>query len=1228
LLRDDGAIVYLNGAELVRDNLPEGVIDFLTLANTNISRAGEYTFLEFDVDPNLLLTGTNVIAVELHQASASSADISFDLELSGIIPSGGSGTLQPGVNRINIQAFDGPKGMGNLLESTYIDVLYDDGDVSNISGTLASDTILDAVSGPWHVTGDLIVPAGTTLTIEPGTTLFFDAGAGIVVQQGGRLIAEGAEHEHIWFTSVPGSGLRWDGIQFDRTTEDNRLSYADMEYGDGLAQAVKIDNSRLLIDNMTWTRTDKNVLEVIHPYLILSNCVFPDQDDEEAIYGHGLDGDEYLIIRGNTFGRTSGYQDVIDFADCRLPGPIIQIYDNIFLGSEDDGLDLDDADACIEGNLFMNFLGGSGTGTANAVAADQGSYIILNRNLFVNNNNAILLKGNAEMFAENNTFVENTNSAINFSESGSNPGRGANMDGNIFWNNTNVFQNVAGQVELVINNSILPAEWHSYGVGNIDADPLFVDEGTDFRLKAGSPAVGAGPCGLDMGAYVPAGAAICGEPDKVSHYTDVTLIVGGPGITHYKYSLNREPWSEELPVEAPIVLNNLLNGRTYTVYVVGKNTAGRWQSEDEPTASRTWSIDTSYSKLVINEVLAINSTTLERGGNYPDMVELYYDGPASMSLSGMSITDNPDDPGKFVFSAGTSIQPGGYLRLYADSDTRSSGIHLGFALDGDGEELYLYDRSGQLLDSVEFGMQLPDLSIGRIGDTGRWSLTVPTLGRPNIAHPLGNQNEIRINEWLADGFVLLEDDFIELYNPQIYPVDLGGLYLTDNPVTQPDKYPLDPLSFIAGEGFAVLRADGRDRPGHVDFRLSADNEMIGLFDAGLNRIDKVIYGPQTTDVSYGRAPDGSDDFMFLALPTPGIANPLLRPAAEELITIVPENADKLVLVPTDDIGEDWRTQIEYDDSAWELCTGGPGGAGFERTIGYQDFLSIDLKEQMYATSATCYVRVPFNVEADELSGLSGLALKVRYDDGFVAYLNGIEVTRRNFDDTPAWDSHASSSHPDSLAVEFEEIDISESIGDLKPGDNLLAIHGMNTSRTSSDMLISAELDGIVTAATSDLQYANALALLDGLRVTELMYHASSGNNYDYIELCNVAETALNLTGVRLSDGIDFTFDQMLLDPGQYIVIVRNRTAFRSTYGTNINVAGEYSGNLSNGGERIVLSLPSPLNLAILRFEYSDTWYPATDGDGSSLAINDPFTHPANMSQSESWRAATPSPGEF
>lgn len=176
------------------------------------------------------------------------------------------------------------------------------------------------------------------------------------------------------------------------------------------------------------------------------------------------------------------------------------------------------------------------------------------------------------------------------------------------------------------------------------------------------------------------------------------------------------------------------------------------------------------------------------------------------------------------------------------------------------------------------------------------------------------------------------------------------------------------------------------------------------------------------------------------------------------------------------------------------------------------------------------------------------------------------------------------------------------------------------------MLISVEVDGVITTAVDDFQYTNALALLGGLRVTELMYNAAAGSSFDYIELKNIGDTTLELSGVRLSDAIDFTFGQMTLGPDQYVVVVKNLAAFQSTYGTGINVAGEYSGNLSNGGEKIVLSLPSPQEAAILLFEYSDAWYPTTDGDGSSLTINDPLIHPAVLSYAGSWHPATPSPG--
>ncbi|MBN2593832.1 MAG: lamin tail domain-containing protein, partial [Sedimentisphaerales bacterium] len=1103
--------------------------------------------------------------------------------------------------------------------------------------SLTENTVWMPQEGPYRITGELTVQPGSTLTILPGTTIFFDPDAKMSIK--GRLVAEGTEYELIRFTRTPEAGGTWNGIQFVDTMQDNRISFAVIEYGRTDNGMVGLENSNLLLDHITFDNTTLQRIISKNSSLIVRNSIFTDtcpsgqtstDNRTEHIWGSSIPADGQFIIENNIFGTTPGHNDAIDFDGTSRPDPIPQIMNNIFMGGGDDALDLE-CDAHIEGNLFMNYIKDElnrASGESNIISAGAAKHYVMARNIFYNNDHIAQVKNEAYLTFVNNTVCNTLGVAIYFELGlpGRRPGQGAYLDGNIFWNTPLTLEGIDELTILSVNNSILPAEWHSYGVGNIDADPVFLDEGTDFHLKDGSPAIGTGPCDLDMGAYVPAGAAICGEPDEITYHTDAKLIVGGPGITHHKYSLNNEPWSEELPVDTPIVLNNLVNGQTYTVYVIGKNSAGIWQSEDKPTASCTWTIDTSYSKLVINEVLAVNSTTLDRGGSFPDLIELYYDGPTSMSLAGVSITDNPDEQKKFVLPSGTSIRPGEYKVLYADSDTTSAGIHLGFALNADGESLYLYDRGGKLLDSVEFGMQLPDLSIGRIGNDGQWTLTVPTFGSVNIAQPLGDPRALKINEWLADGLVLFEDDFIELYNPQATPVDLTGLYLTDNPVTQPVKYPLGPLSFIAGEDFAVFDADNSNRPGHLDFRLSADNEMIGLFDAGLNQIDKLIYGPQTTDVSYGRAPDGGEYFEFFELPTPGVSNPSSGQATVSIINFVPENADKRVLVPTEDIGQQWTT-VQYDDSSWEQVTGGPGGIGYERSSGYQNYLSIDLQQQMYNTNTTCYIRIPFTLGPDDVDGLTGLMLKVRYDDGFVAYLNGVEVARRNFNGTPAWNSQGSTDHPDSAAVDLEDIDISAFLSNIKRDKNILAIQGLNGSLNSSDLLISAELDGIITTAANDFPYPNVMSLLNGLRVTELMYHASAGSKLDYIELQNISDTTLDLTGVRLSNGINFVFPPMTLEAGRFVVVVSDITSFQSTYGTGINVAGEYSGNLSNGGEKIVLSLPEPLDAAILRFEYSDTWYLTTDGGGSSLATNDPLGHPAGWNEPENWHAAIPSPGE-
>ena len=115
----------------------------------------------------------------------------------------------------------------------------------------------------------------------------------------------------------------------------------------------------------------------------------------------------------------------------------------------------------------------------------------------------------------------------------------------------------------------------------------------------------------------------------------------------------------------------------------------------------------------------------------------------------MGLTDERTEPFKFVFAPGTMIDPKQYLVLYADNDSTPPGIHLGFQLDSDGDDLSLYSPAGALIDSIRFGVQVSDLSIGRLTD-GSWGLTRPSFGSANIAQPTGDQTALRINEWLAD----------------------------------------------------------------------------------------------------------------------------------------------------------------------------------------------------------------------------------------------------------------------------------------------------------------------------------------------------------------------------------------------------------------------------------------------------------------------------------------------
>ena len=285
-------------------------------------------------------------------------------------------------------------------------------------------------------------------------------------------------------------------------------------------------------------------------------------------------------------------------------------------------------------------------------------------------------------------------------------------------------------------------------------------------------------------------------------------------------------------------------------------------------------------ELLINELLADNRSFGVTGGGYPDWVELYNPLAVPINLSGMGLSDSPDSPHRFVFPVGSVIAAGSYAVFECDPDRPTSATNTGFGLKASGDALYLHDarvHGGALLDGIVFGLQAPNLALGRnpLAHTV-WTPAEPTPGTANQPLATGDPAQLRINEWMADPTE--GDDWFELFNPTGQPVALEGIALSDNPANL-GLHRIPNYSFIGGGYFAHQKviADGRAERGadHVSFKLRGSGESITLIDSNDRLIDEVTFTRQSEGVSEGRFPDGASAITrFPGIHTPGTSNRL------------------------------------------------------------------------------------------------------------------------------------------------------------------------------------------------------------------------------------------------------------------------------------------------------------------------------------------------------------------
>ena len=151
--------------------------------------------------------------------------------------------------------------------------------------------------------------------------------------------------------------------------------------------------------------------------------------------------------------------------------------------------------------------------------------------------------------------------------------------------------------------------------------------------------------------------------------------------------------------------------------------------------------------LVINEIMASNATTAaDPSGQFADWIELYNNTNTILSLNNIYLSDSYVNPLKWSFTSNTTIEPNGYLIIWADGDTLESDIHSNFKLSASGERLMLSYANGTVLDSITFGAQTPDFSFLRCPNgSGSFEIQSPSYNSFNCIQGIDNLNKAQFN---------------------------------------------------------------------------------------------------------------------------------------------------------------------------------------------------------------------------------------------------------------------------------------------------------------------------------------------------------------------------------------------------------------------------------------------------------------------------------------------------
>jgi hypothetical protein len=500
----------------------------------------------------------------------------------------------------------------------------------------------------------------------------------------------------------------------------------------------------------------------------------------------------------------------------------------------------------------------------------------------------------------------------------------------------------------------------------------------------------------------------------------------------------------------------------------------------------------SHAAVYINEFLADNGGGLrDEDLESPGWVELYNNGPGAVNLGGWRLTDDAGNMAKWTFPA-TNLPADGYLVVFTSGKNRANPgwpLHANFQLNDQGEYLALVQPGGTVeheyapefpnqRQNVSYGIEIPTLTTSLVSSGAVSRVLVPVNGTLGT-----NWTQTAFNDsgWTAGntpasysvGLVatpLLSMDVNDRTNATVGMTQSGFTSFVINSNVSATAIQTQATTRVIG-GITItvsntlpLGYDDRSRGAPAnsgafteslllrDFLLSQDNSSTGGLNITLTGL--AANEPHRFTVwSFDGESFGSKVSDWFANSLQVKSNYTFNSSAQ----------------PTSNTQYRFTFDANANGSGAMLIAGRRDPTSSSTGV-YLNALKAErltpqaatdpLGSLMLSNNATAYLRVPFNVANP--NAFQTLKLRLRSDDGFIAYLNGQVIASRNAPGSPQWNSTATAAAPDSQSLVFEDILIANAPGLLVAGANVLAIHGLNVSTMDNDFFVLPVLEGIAT----------------------------------------------------------------------------------------------------------------------------------------------------------------------